>query len=195
MTVTYSLLDNMQLAIDFAAVCDQETVVNLANHAYFNLNGGGTSIENHIVTIHADEYTVQDEELIPVGEISSVVNTQLDLRLPTDIGERLLDIDASRIGRPGVDQNYVLRRTDDAMRLAATVFSPDSGIELQVLTTQPGLQFYSGDNLGPPFAPRDGLCLEAQNFPDAPNQPGFPSASLSPRDEYRQRTVYAFGLA
>ena len=190
--VTYSLVDRMRLAIEYVAVSDRETVVNLANHAYFNLNGDGGTIDDHHVAIYADAYTVQDEDVLPTGEIRGVAGTPYDLRQGAVLEERFGALADPPHALDGFDQNFVLSGGAREPVLAASLYGPRSGIRMRLLSTQPGMQFYTGQHLGPPFAPRAGLCLEAQRFPDAPNQPGFPSALLRPGEVYRQRTVYAF---
>lgn len=190
--VTYSLVDRMRLAIDYVAVSDSETVVNLANHAYFNLNGDGRTIDDHHVAIYADAYTVQDEDVLPTREIRCVVGTPYDLRQGVVLEERFGALAGPPYALDGFDQNFALAGGGQEPVRAASLYGPRSGIRMNLYSTQPGMQFYTGQHLGPPFAPRAGLCLEAQRFPDAPNQPGFPSALLRPGEVYRQRTVYAF---
>lgn len=179
-TVFYQLVGEATVLVEFLASSDAETVLSLANHAYFNLGGRRSSIDSHEIMVHAARYTPIDSAEIPTGEICEVRNSTFDLRCAQELGKRRFDI------------NYVMDNEIGELRLAAEVYSPDSGIRLKVHTTQPGLQLYTGDNLGAPFAPRQGLCLEAQNFPDAPNQPGFPSARLYPGMSYRHQTVYEF---
>lgn len=191
-TVTYKIVDDMKLEIEFVAVSDGTTVVNLTNHAYFNLNGGSAKVDDHFIVIDADRYTVLDDQLIPTGEIRDVTNTPYDLREPELLRERIRGLVRKTTKFNGFDQNFVLSNAADGLRRAATVFAPRTGIKLSVFTTQPGLQFYTGDCLGEPFEPRAGLCLEAQRFPDAPNHAGFPSTVLHPGDVYSEKIVYAF---
>jgi len=174
-TVVYQLLDASSLAIDFRVTTDRDTVVSLANHAYFNLGG---SIDDHLLSIRADEYTPTDGTHCPTGEISSVAGSVFDLRA------------LQRVGAARFDHNFVLPKGEGKLRHAAALRSPVSGLQLDIHTTQPGLQFYTGDYLGTPFEPRQGLCLEAQGFPDAPNQSIFPSARLAAGSTYEQRTIY-----
>lgn len=191
-TVRYSLLDAMRLSIEFVATTDSPTVVNLSNHAYFNLEGDDSTIDGHRVRINADRYTPLNEQAIPTGEIRSVAGTQYDFR-----EERELN-DAAGFGhRRGlaVDQNYVLNRNGAGLELAASVTAPKSGIRLNVYTTQPGIQLYTGDRLSRPFGPRAGLCLETQHFPDSPNRLTFPSCRLNPGGTYRHQTVLEFQAA
>ena len=186
-SVNYLVYDN-SLLIDVRATTDSETVVSIANHAYFNLDRGQRNIDGHHIQIDADYFTPADDSQIPNGEIRGVGGSDFDLRQMTPIfrstpkGERKLQS----------DHNFVLSRRADRLRKVAELYCPDSGIGLRLHTTQPGLQFYTGDNLSDPFRARQGLCLEAQGFPDAPNQTAFPSARLAPGEIYQHRTVYEF---
>jgi aldose 1-epimerase len=202
-TVTYALTADGGLGLDYSATTDAPTVVNLTNHAYFNLGGEGSGdILGHQIRIEADAFTPVDETLIPTGEIRSVEGTPLDFRSPTLVGQRVDAAHPQLQAGGGYDNNFVLRGEAGKLRLAARVHEPASGRVLEVLTTQPGLQFYTGNSLdgtgvgrsGRPHGRRSGLCLETQHFPDSPNQPAFPSAVLRPGERYRQRTVYRLGL-
>jgi aldose 1-epimerase len=184
-SVTYQLLEDSALLIEYEATCDRETVVNLANHTYFNLDPDAKTICDHELSIHAERYTPVDDIKIPTGELRPVADSEFDFRSPVRLSSRMN-------GSASYDHNFVLNRSSDRLREAATLFSPRSGIRLRLLTTQPGLQLYTGDGLAEPFHSRAGLCLEAQNFPDAPNQPGFPSATLNAGETYRQRSVLEF---
>jgi aldose 1-epimerase len=198
-TVVYSLEANGGLRIDYAATTDRTTVVNLTSHPYFNLAGEGEgTVLGHEIEIEADAFTPVDRSLIPTGERRPVEGTPLDFRRPVAIGARI-DLDDEQLGTGGgYDHNFVLRGKAGTLRLAARVVEPESGRALEVLTTQPGLQFYSGNFLdgtvvgksGRRYVKRAGFCLEAQHFPDSPNQPGFPSVVLEPGETYRQTTVY-----
>ena len=191
-TVRYSLLDALRLSIEFVATTDAPTVVNLSNHAYFNLEGDGGTIDGHRIRINADRYTPLNERAIPTGEIRSVAGTQYDFR-----EERELNDAAGSGHRRGlaVDQNYVLNRNGAGLELAASVTAPKSGIRLNVYTTQPGIQLYTGDRLSGLLGPRAGLCLETQHFPDSPNRLTFPSCRLNPGGTYRHQTVLEFQAA
>jgi aldose 1-epimerase len=201
---TYSLTEDNGLAIDLRATTDKPTVVNLANHSYFNLTGDGTkSILDHEIQIHADRFTPADAESIPTGELASVAGTPFDFRTLTPIGARIAEKDQQLVYGFGYDHNWVLNKTNPTeLFLAAQVVDPLSGRQLEVLTTEPGLQFYSGNLLdgsatgkgGVRYAKYAGICLETQHFPDSPNQPSFPSTELKPGQEYHHRVIYRFSV-
>jgi aldose 1-epimerase len=199
--VTYRLLDDDSLSIEYEATTTAPTPVNLTNHAYFNLSGDPTrSILEHKLTINADKFTPVDATLIPTGELRAVAGTPFDFRTEAVIGSRIDADDAQlSVGR-GYDHNWALNAAhDNALRFAASLADPVSGRVLEVRTTQPGLQFYSGNFMngkhagqGSVYGYRTGLCLETQYFPDSPNQPAFPSTILRPGETYAQKTVLHF---
>jgi len=190
-SVDYTLIDNA-LQVDYRATTDHDTIVNLTNHSYFNLRGHGTILD-HELTLHADSFTPVDEELIPTGEIRPVIGTPMDFRNGKAIGSQLAFIG-------GYDHNFVLNDWDGSLRLAARLYEETTGRVLEILTTEPGIQFYSGNFLDGSLIGRNsvayqkytGLCLEPQHFPDAPNHPNFPSTVLRPGEEYMQTTLYRF---
>ncbi len=194
-TVVYELTDQNELKITYKAATDAATPVNLTYHGYFNLDGEGTpDMLDEQMTIMADRFTPVSSDLIPTGEIKEVRGTVLDFTAPHPIGERIRDV------KGGYDHNYVLNKKGGEPELAARVYAPGSGIVMEVLTTEPGMQFYSGNFLdgtlkgktGKAYQRHSGFCLEAQHYPDSPNHPDFPSTILHPGEIYRQTTVYRF---
>jgi aldose 1-epimerase len=205
-TATYTLSDDNELAVEYRATTNKPTIVNITNHAYFNLAGasGSRSVLDHRLTMLADAYTPVDATLIPTGERRAVAGTAFDFRQARAIGERIHDArdEQLRFGR-GYDHNFVLNGRPGTLRLAARLEDPASGRVLEILTTAPGLQFYSGNFLDGTLVGKgarsyrqgDGLCLEPQLFPDAPNRPEFPSARLDPGREYVNTMVFRFSVA
>lgn len=203
MQVTYSLNEEGGLAIDYSATTDKETVLNLTNHAYFNLNGqGDPSILDHELQIDAESITPIDGTLIPTGKMMPVAGTVFDFRKSEVIGARI-DADNEQLKlAKGYDHNYVLAQ-HDGFRKVASVYAPKTGIVMDVLTTEPGLQFYSGNFItdndpkgkgGSSYGFRGALCLETQHFPDSPNQANFPSTVLKPGEQYSSKTEYRFSV-
>jgi len=201
-SVRYALSGDGALRLDYTAETDRPTVVNLTNHAYFNLAGGG-SVLDHVLTVAADRFTPVDADLIPTGELRPVAGTPFDFRGPAHVGARVDEPGNEQLRiAGGYDHNFVLRPppTGRAMRLAARLEEPSRGVSMEVWTTEPGLQFYSGNFLdgsrrgrgGAPLERRGGLCLETQHFPDSPNRPEFPSVALRPGETFRSSTLYRF---
>lgn len=193
-SVKYGLRNN-DLVCEYSAVSDKPTVINLTNHAFFNLNGAGSgTIENHVLQINADRFTPVDSTMIPTGTLMAVRNTPLDFTVPTTIGSRIHDNNLQLLYAKGYDHNFVLKN-----RHAARVKGNRSNIVMDVFTDEPGLQFYSGNFLqgknemrSGPDAYRTAFCLETQHFPDSPNQPSFPSTVLRPGQRYHTVTIFSF---
>lgn len=202
-TVTYTVTDTNELRVDYLATADKPTVINLTQHSYFNLAGlKGTDVLGHQLMIAADRYTPVDEGLIPTGELAPVLGTPLDFRQRTPIGARIDQTHVQLQRGNGYDHNFVLTRQGDGLALAARVLEPITGRTLEVTTTEPGVQFYSGNFLdgtiagkgGARYGRRAGFCLETQHYPDSPNHSNFPSTVLRPGQEYRSTTVFKFGV-
>lgn len=202
-TVRYLLTDDNRLMVDYTATTLRPTVVNLSQHSYFNLAGTRQAdILGHELTLECDAFTPVDATLIPTGEIAPVDGTPFDFRTATPIGARIGDAHPQLEVGGGYDHNFVVRRVAAGLQPAAFVREPLTGRTLAVATTEPGMQLYTGNALdgsvigkqGAPYGPRSGFCLETQHFPDAPNQPSFPSTVLQPDGRYRSRTVFTFGV-
>jgi aldose 1-epimerase len=198
-TVQIALTDKNELAIDYTAVCDEATPVNLTNHSYFNLASEG-DVLSHELVITADQFTPKDDTSVPSGEIKSVRGTPMDFTQPHAVGSRFDEMKGDPVG---YDHNFVLNGGGKSLALAARVFEPKSGRVMQVFTTQPGIQLYTSNYLdgsltgkrGQVYRKYSGLCLETQHFPDSVNHPQFPSVILRPGETYRQTTIHKFTAA
>jgi aldose 1-epimerase len=200
--VRFSLSVQNEVVINYEAATDQSTILNVTNHAYFNLNGlGSGTILNHVLEINADQYTPVDETLIPYGNLEPVWQTPFDFTSPVTIGKRINDDHIQLRYGNGYDHNYVLNKKGLEPNLAARVVADKTGIVMEVFTDQPGMQFYtgnfmSGENITKGHVPdhfRTAFCLETQHFPDSPHHFNFPSTVLNPGEEFRSTTIYKFG--
>jgi aldose 1-epimerase len=194
---TYTLNDHNELATLIEAETDKATPVNLCNHTYFNLSEADTSILGHILTLYADQFTQVNNELIPTGEMPFIRGSAMDFNNSVAIGEQI-----SRV-KGGYDHNYILKKKRKGeLSMAAQLYDPRSGRQVEILTTQPGIQFYSGNFLdgtikgkgGKVYRKHWGLCLETQHFPDSPNQPAFPNTILKPGAKFSEKTVWRFSV-
>ncbi len=202
--VTYTLTDDNELKIDYHLITDKACYFNLTNHSYFNLKGEGNGdILDHVVVINADKSTpVIDGNMIPTGEIKDIKGTELDFTTPHTIGERIDAPNPQLQYGVGYDFNYVINKPEGELGFAASAFDPESGRYMEVFTTEPGVQFYTGNHLkgdeigksGNAYTKRTGFCLETQHFPDSPNQPDFPSTLLKPGEELNSTTIYKFSV-
>lgn len=203
LTVTYTLQKDNALRIDYQATTDKPTVVNLTNHAYFNLSGMKTDALNHVLMLAADTYLPTTAGQIPTGERKSVAGTPFDFREPTPIGQRINDTTDEQIKfGHGYDHCWVFTDQTNKLKLGATAYEPVSGRFMELFTTEPGVQLYTANHLNAKFTGQEGIayprrfafCLETQHFPDSPNQPAFPSTTLMPGQTYQTTTVYRFSV-
>ena len=199
--VVYTLTNKNELKIDYTASTDKDTVINLTHHSYFNLAGeGNNSILNHIVWLNARQFVPTDAGSIPTGELQNVANTPFDFRIGHAIGDRIAQNDQQLKFGNGYDHTWVIDGRNGVLREAATVYEPTSGRVMEVWTTEPGVQFYTGNFLdasrpgksGKPYPRRSGFCLETQHYPDSPNRPNFPTTTLRKGATYRSTTIYRF---
>ncbi|HJB39976.1 MAG TPA: galactose mutarotase [Candidatus Ruthenibacterium avium] len=202
-TVTYTLTDSGALVMDYTAATDAPTIVNFTNHSYFNLDGqDGVSIRDHVVQIDAQEFCEGNEQTCPTGRLLHVEGTPFDFRTAKPLGEGLDSGDSQIVMAKGYDHNFVLDKSNGMLELAATAYSAQSGIEMKVYTTQPGMQLYTANFLqgagkgknGVPFADYQAVCFETQHFPCTPSHPEFPPVELLPEEEYHQTTAYSFAV-
>ena len=199
-SVTYTWTDNNEIKMDYTCSTDKKTVVNVTNHAYFNLHGAGNGdILDHVLTLKASTFTPVDSVMIPTGEIRPVAGTPFDFNTSHSIGERIGEkYDQLVLGR-GYDHNFIL---DNKEEVDVTVYEPVSGRILEVITDQPGMQLYTGNFLdgtktghgGNPFKYRSGMCLESGHYPDSPNHPDFPTTTLNPGETFKSTTIYRFSV-
>ncbi|MDA3931044.1 MAG: galactose mutarotase [Prolixibacteraceae bacterium] len=202
-SMSYEISAENELIIDYSASTDQVTICNLTNHSYFNLSGdGAATINDHVLTINSDLITPVDESLIPTGELMPVEGTAFDFNEPTVIGDRIEEDHIQLKYGNGYDHNWIVNKTQEGIELVASVYSPITNIQMDVLSDQPGLQFYGGNFLtgkeigkaGKAYPFRSALCLETQHYPDSPNQAHFPTTTLLPGDIYKHVCIYKFSV-
>jgi aldose 1-epimerase len=201
-TAVYTLTENNELKVEFTATTDRKTIVNLTQHSYFNLRGNG-NVLGHVVYINADKFTPVDSTLIPTGELRPVAGTPFDFTKPATIGARINNTNDQQIAfGGGYDHNWMLNKPGNELTLAASVYEPTTGRTMEVWSTSPGVQFYTGNFLdgsitgkgGWVYNFRDGFCFEPQHYPDSPNHPEFPTTELKPGETYQNTIIYKFGV-
>lgn len=201
--VTYTLSNDNALRIDYEATTDKPTILNLTNHAYYNLNGGKGTAMNEVLTLNADQYLPVDSTAIPTGPLAPVAGTPMDFRQPTAVGARINDkFDQLKLAHGGYDHCWVLNTHGDLSELAASVYDPTNGRLMEVYTTEPGIQFYSGNFLDSTLHGKDDnvypkhacIVLETEHYPDAPNEPSYPSTVLNPGDTFHSSSIYKFSV-
>ncbi|MBK9982953.1 MAG: galactose mutarotase [Saprospiraceae bacterium] len=201
-TVNYILNHNDEIILDYKATTDKKTIINLTQHSYFNLNGGKDNILQHELLINSDHFLMIDKSMIPTSELKDVAGTPFNFEYPKMIGRDIGGHDVQLKYAHGYDHSWLLDKNADELALAATLYDPSTGRVLDVFTTEPGLQLYTGNFLddevkgknGRVYGPYAGLCLETQHFPDSPHRPEFPSVELSPGEEYRSKTIWKFSV-
>lgn len=200
---TYTLTNDNELKIDYEVTTDKACHINVTNHSYFNLRGEGNGdILNHIIVINADKSTPVNSEMIPTGEIEDIRGTDLDFTTPHMVGERIDSDNQMLQYGSGYDFNYIINKAYGELAFAASAYEPESGRYMEVFTTEPGVQLYTGNHLrgneigksGVPYTKRTGFCLETQHFPDSPNKPQFPSTLLKAGDTYKSTSIYKFSV-
>ncbi len=199
----YTLTDKNELKIDYEITTNKPCFVNVTNHSYFNLRGEGNGdILNHLLVINADKSTTVTRDMIPTGEIADIRGTDLDFTMPHAIGERINSQNQQMVYGSGYDFNYVINKKDNELAFAASAYEPESGRFMEVFTTEPGVQLYTGNHLngreigksGVAYTKRTGFCLETQHFPDSPNHPQFPSTLIKPGETFKSTTIYKFSV-
>lgn len=187
------VIEENELKISYIAESSKDTIINLTNHTYFNLNNSRRNIENHELQLASEHYLPIDSDAIPTGEIKPVINSCFDFLAPKPLKASLTQKDPQIVIAKGIDHCFIAPENNNELKWLASLFSPESGRSVKLLTTQPSVQIYTGNYLSSPFEEKQAVCLEAQNWPDAPNKKHFPSATLKANETYRQEIHYTFG--